>query len=93
MLNINCIRDNKASTFLTPFCSTSTADAMRSLDQAVNDPKKTSQLSMYPSDFDLYLLGKFDQEKGLIIPATTPEFVVGASSFVKLTEVKSDNTL
>lgn len=50
--------DSKAEAFLQPFFFLSKGQAIRSFDDAVNDPK--SQMCAHAEDFSLFHLGSFD---------------------------------
>lgn len=51
---------------MQPWYARTKGEALRSFEQAVNDP--TTQLSKHPSDFTLFELGEFDEHMGIIIP-------------------------
>lgn len=76
-LNIYAIMDNKMSAFMTPFFSHNDQTAQRSLKIAVTT--EGSPMSAAPEDFDLYKIGVFCDESGLIEPDPTPVFVVRAA--------------
>lgn len=50
--------DTAASAYLQPFFTTSTGLAIRSFQDAINDPNH--QFSKHYTDYVLYLLGEFD---------------------------------
>jgi len=83
-LKMFAIRDNKVSAYGRPFCEQNEILASRALSVAVKDT--ATQLSHFPEDFDLYLLGEFDDISGVLTPETPPKFVVGAVSLKKLAE-------
>jgi len=57
--------DRKAEVFARPFCERSTTSAMRAFSAAVQHPE-SGALHEYPEDFDLYLIGTFDDDDGSI---------------------------
>lgn len=69
---IFCILDEKANAFLTPFVSENAATATRALQGAAND--KQSFLGLYPEDYSVYELGSFDDQTGVIVPASKREY-------------------
>lgn len=71
-----CIRDNKVG-FMTPVIDTNHDTAIRNFAMAVNGQNDTMAFS--PADFDLYQVGTFDSEKGMIEPMT-PDLVVSGTS-------------
>lgn len=75
-LKIFSIRDSKSEVFNTPFYKKTHGEAERDFRSVVNDEKST--LNKYPEDFDLYYIGEYDDNKGLITPLDTPQHVVKA---------------
>lgn len=59
---ILAIRDRAADCFGQPIFTTSTGGGIRSFGDAINGQDKT--LAAHPEDFDLYLLGIFDDNTG-----------------------------
>jgi len=70
------IRDSKAECFNTPFFQKSHGEAERSFREIANDQK--SMISKYPEDYDLYYLGTYNDQTGLIDPLVTPQHVAKA---------------
>lgn len=64
LIEIYCIKDNKAGFFLKPFDTRGPTDAIRSIKEVAQDPKTT--LNKNPEDYTLYLIGKMDDETGII---------------------------
>ncbi len=58
------IYDNKAGTWLDPFYATNEAVAQRTFSDAVNDPQ--SMFNKHPTDFVLFHVGTWDDQKGKI---------------------------
>lgn len=86
-MNLYSVKDNKVGIYQRPFVSVNDAEASRELHRAVQD--NTLQLSMYAEDFDLYYIGKIDDNSGKITQKETePRFVVGAISFKKIVETE-----
>ena len=59
------VKDVKAGIFLQPFSALSNAEAMRQVTMAADDSKTT--LHQFPTDFELFTLGSYNQESGLIL--------------------------
>lgn len=78
-----CIRDVKTS-FFPPQPAQSDEDAKRNFAMMVNNPSGVMGFS--PKDFDLYFVGTFDTEKGVLTPVTPIEFVVSGSAMVQVDE-------
>lgn len=65
-LRVFATYDGKLSVFLTPFCFMHVGQALRAWDEVCMDGK--SMMSKHPSDFVLYEIGEFDDDKGVITP-------------------------
>lgn len=65
-MKIYSIYDTKAEAYMQPWYARTKGEALRSFEQAVNDPQ--SQLSKHPSDFTLFELGEFDEQMGILTP-------------------------
>jgi len=87
-MKIFSVLDNKTHSYNRPFCETNEIMASRSLQMALAD--KTIQLSMFPQDFDLYLIGELDEVTGVITPQEPPKFIVSAVSLKKMEETNAD---
>lgn len=77
-----CVRDVKVGGFNNPFCFVNDAVAVRSFEALVNEPSQESMISKYPGDYDLYCVGIFDQDTGLM-SSMQPEHVISAAALVK----------
>lgn len=75
-LKAYCIRDSKAEVFNTPFFQKTHGEAERSFKTLATDG--TSMVSKYPTDYDLYYLGEYDDNSGKLIPLDTPQHVTKA---------------
>lgn len=82
MLHIFSIKDKKADAFNTPFFSHNKATAEREFRRLVADPQ--SHLFHHPGDFELYQVGFWNSEVGVIVSADAPVFVIGADSIRNL---------
>ena len=78
--SIYSYRDAKVG-FGSPFVDQSDATAIRGFSYAMND--EHGIMSFCPSDFDLYLLGDFDTESGVITPCGVPLMIVSGSSVMR----------
>ena len=74
-----CVRDVKTS-FFPPQPANTEEEAIRQFSMMVNNP--SGVMGFAPKDFDLYMVGYFDSEKGTIEPCVPIEFVVDGSSLV-----------
>lgn len=80
-LKIYSTFDAKLKTFTHMFTTSHTGQALRMWEQECNDPK--SMLSKYPTDFVLYEVGVFDQDKGMIEPHSPIHQVATALDYKK----------
>lgn len=70
------IFDNKADLYSSPFFSVRRESALRDLLRATNDPQ--SEISSAPADYDLYLIGAYDDETGTVVAYPQHEFITNA---------------
>lgn len=75
------IRDSKAEVYFPPFYQKTTGEAERSFAQLVNDPQ--TMVGKFPEDYDLYLIGEWNDQTGLLIPLDTPLHVMKGISVPK----------
>mgnify|MGYP000426986884 CR=1 FL=1 len=75
------IHDTKAEAFIQPFFAPTDGLALRMFEDNVNN--KDSQLNMHPEDFNLYQVGQWDDNKGLIEPETPPKHIGTAIEYLK----------
>ena len=71
------IRDVRQG-FLSPTVEMSDTVAVRNFSHAVM--KGDSLLQSFSSEYDLYKIGEFDTDSGLVTPVTPIEFLVSADS-------------
>lgn len=74
------ILDNKSHLYSPPFLSRHTGEAIRSFTDLVNDER--SSVSKYPGDYQLVMLGEFDDEAGMFINQKQV-FLGGADQYKK----------
>lgn len=84
-LKMYSIRDQKSEIFNVPFYKQTHGEAERDFRTLVNDQK--SQVNIYPEDFDLYYIGTYDDNSGIVEPLKTPEFII------KAVNVKQQNSM
>lgn len=73
------IRDAKAEYFTPPFFKKTHGEAERDFKTVAKDPQST--ISKFPEDFDLYYIGDYDDQTGLIKSLDTPKHVMKAAHF------------
>lgn len=84
-VNLYSVRDVKAGAYNVPFCASNDAIAGRMLGGVVNGNRETS-LARYPEDFQLFRIGTFSDDDGVVSPEV-PAFVLNATDLV----VRSDS--
>lgn len=60
------VKDNVAGLFGRPIFTHSEAMAIRAFADELNRPDGSDELHRHPEDFDLYLLGHFDDVDGVV---------------------------
>lgn len=71
MLQVYTLHDRVADTYLAPFYAANDADAQRMMRRELYSNQ--SQLSMFPADYALLLIGAFDDKTGAIRPREEPK--------------------
>lgn len=78
VLKMYSVRDSKGEIFNQPFFQKTHGEAERTFKTLTNDEK--SQVHNYPEDYDLYYLGEYDDQTGLVKSLDTPTHIVKAIS-------------
>lgn len=76
---IFAIRDTKGGYYNQPFPQNSHGEAERTFADLVNE--KSTTISRHPKDYDLYHLGHFDDNAG-VLTAKQPEFIINGEQLV-----------
>lgn len=77
------IRDSKSDTYTPPSCFRHSGQAIRAFIDNIKQPQQdqVSQLmSRYPGDYDLYELGKFNDETGQFLSNEKPTLLYSGSN-------------
>ena len=69
--NLYSIRDTK-STYMSPVTGNNDAQAMRSFRAGMRD---VAEFAVSPGDFELYRIGVFDVDSGVITPWVPPVWI------------------
>jgi hypothetical protein len=76
------IFDKTAGAYSNPFFALNDGMAVRMFSQVVNDPN--SHINKQPNEFNLYLLGEFDEHSGVISGLSDgPDIVIFGSEVVE----------
>lgn len=70
--------DSKGEVFNVPFFQRSEGEAVRSFVRLVGDPN--SMVGNFKEDFDLYHVGEYDDQKGIVECNDSPRHVIKASA-------------
>ncbi len=73
------IRDTKGEIYNQPFFKFTHGEAERYFREVKADEK--SLVNKYPEDFDLYFIGSFDSQTGILKGSDTPQHIVKAIAF------------
>lgn len=79
-LNAYSIYDRKGLFYATPWFVVNDATAHRAFADLVNDPQST--VSRHPSDYVLFCVGSYDDDKGQLEPLSPLRHVVDGSACV-----------
>lgn len=77
------IRDRAIDSYGQPFYSSSVGGAVRSFSDEINRSAENNQLNKHPEDFDLFLLGEFDDQTGEFDSTRPAQVAVGKDLLVK----------
>ena len=80
-MEIYTVFDKKVGHYHNPMVTRNEAEMLRLLSDAVND--KVHPFGKHPGDYQLYYVGYWDDERGLIKPSESSEFVVELASLVE----------
>jgi len=71
------IRDRAADSFSIPMFFAQTGAAIRAFGDEVKRPAENNNLNKHPEDFDLYLIGEFDDQTGEFSPMRPQQIAIG----------------
>lgn len=70
---IAAIKDRAADAYLRPIFTNTAGQAIRIFQDEVNRNAEDNIMYKHPEDFDLYLLGEYDDSTGLLTAKERPE--------------------
>lgn len=73
---IVAVKDRAIDAFMRPFTVPHTNAAVRSFQDEINNPQ--SELAKHTEDYDLWLLGTFDDQTGTVVGHETPRVLARA---------------
>lgn len=77
VFKICAIRDSKAEAWMVPMFFQANGQAVRSFGDAVR--KSDSDFGRHPEDYNLYLVGEYDDMTGEILPCEPVHLIAGAN--------------
>ena len=77
------IRDRAIDAYGQPFFSASVGGAVRSFSDEINKVREGNQLNAHPEDFDLFLLGEFDDATAEFDTQRPAQVAVGKDLIIK----------
>lgn len=77
-LRVYSIRDAKAEVYNQPWFAKTHGEAERNFAQLARDPK--SMVGQFPEDYDLYFIGSYNDQTGVIDALETPQHIAKAIS-------------
>lgn len=83
-MKIVTIRDRAVDAYGQPIFVQALGQAMRSFSDEINS--KESTLNKHPDDYDLYHIGDYDQDTGLITPKQPEMIAVGKNLIINRSE-------
>lgn len=82
ILFVVSVKDRAADVFNRPFFVPHRNVAIRDFTDEVNRVAGDNQLNKHPDDFDLYLLGEFDDARGVVLNSD-PQVLVRAKDVLQ----------
>lgn len=70
------VRDSAVNAFIRPFCVPAVGAALRGFSDEVN--RVDSEMNKHVSDYELFEIGEFDEESGLVDPVVPPRSLARA---------------
>lgn len=77
MLKIYAVKDLAVQCFGNPFVVRAQGEALRSFQDEVNNDNGNSAIAKHPEDYELFCIGEYDEQNGIIHPIT-PDLTVRA---------------
>jgi len=78
LLSVFAVRDSATDSFGLPIFQSSARSAIRLFSDEVNRPD--SLMGLHPEDFELFLIGTFDQDKGILTPLSPEQCCTGKAA-------------
>lgn len=77
------VKDRALDVFNLPFTQSTVAQAVRGFTDEVNSDPSRSGVAAHPDDYDLYVIGHYDEANGQLKPLEKPELVVRGKDLIR----------
>lgn len=77
------VKDRALDIYNLPFTQTTVAQAVRGFTDEINSDPQRSGVANHPDDYDLYVIGHYDETKGTLVPLEAPELVVRGKDLIR----------
>ena len=82
LMRVFAVYDSKALAYMQPFFSNSNGAAIRAFADVIEE--KNSPISKRPGDYQLYEIGSFDDQEGLLSDVSPIKLLCNGLDFVKV---------
>lgn len=79
------VKDRALDIYNLPFTQQTVAQAVRGFTDEVNSDPSRSGVAQHPDDYDLYLIGHYDDTTGALHPLEQLELVVRGKDLIRAT--------
>lgn len=83
MKPILVVKDRAIDVYNQPFTQTTVAQGVRGFTDEINSDPTRSGVAQHPDDYDLYVIGYYDEQGGTIKPLEAPELVVRGKDLIR----------
>lgn len=83
MKPILTVKDRALDIYNLPFVQTTVAQGVRGFTDEINSDPAKSGLAKHPDDYDLFIIGHYDDTTGIIWPLELPELVVRGKDLLR----------
>lgn len=77
------IKDRATDSFNVPFTVMTTAQAVRTFADEVNSDPQRSAIAKHPDDYDMYIVGEYDDQTAKITPLDPIERIARAKDLLR----------
>lgn len=83
-LRIYAVKDRATDAYAQPMFLQTNNQAIRLFQDEVNRAAPDNALNKHPDDYDLYYIGKWENESALLTPTERPELIMrGKDAYIK----------